>query len=89
MATGTGKTKTAIALIYRLLKAGRFRRVLFLVDRETLGEQASNDFKTTRLEGTRTFAETFGLTALGDGALGDGHERACHDRPGARAARHG
>ncbi|GGK95648.1 type I restriction-modification system endonuclease [Deinococcus radiotolerans] len=69
MATGTGKTKTAIALIYRLLKAGRFRRVLFLVDRETLGEQASNDFKTTRLEGTRTFAETFGLTAMGDGDI--------------------
>ncbi|GGS37099.1 type I restriction-modification system endonuclease [Deinococcus knuensis] len=69
MATGTGKTKTAIALIYRLLKVGRFRRVLFLVDRETLGEQASNDFRTTRLEGTRTFAETFGLTAMGDGPI--------------------
>ncbi len=33
MATGTGKTKTCIALIYRLLKAQRFRRILFLVDR--------------------------------------------------------
>jgi len=31
MATGTGKTKTCIALIYRLLKAQRFRRILFLV----------------------------------------------------------
>ncbi len=40
MATGTGKTKTCIALIYRLLKAQRFRRVLFLVDRSALGEQA-------------------------------------------------
>ncbi|PTA69000.1 type I restriction-modification system endonuclease [Deinococcus arcticus] len=69
MATGTGKTKTAIALIYRLLKARRFRRVLFLVDRETLGEQAGNDFKTTRLEGTRTFAETFNLTAIDDGPI--------------------
>jgi type I restriction enzyme R subunit len=69
MATGTGKTRTAIALIYRLLKAGRFRRVLFLVDRETLGEQAGNDFRTTRLEGTRTFAETFNLTALDDGPI--------------------
>lgn len=67
MATGTGKTKTAIALIYRLLKARRFRRVLFLVDREALGEQAGNDFRTTRLEGTRTFADTFGLKALDDG----------------------
>ena len=38
-ATGTGKTKTAVALIYRALKTGRFRRVLFLVDREELGER--------------------------------------------------
>ena len=36
MATGTGKTKTCIALIYRLLKVKRFRRVLFLVDRSAL-----------------------------------------------------
>ena len=36
MATGTGKTKTCIALIYRLLKAKRFRRILFLVDRSAL-----------------------------------------------------
>jgi type I restriction enzyme, R subunit len=68
MATGTGKTKMAIALIYRLLKAGRFRRVLFLVDRSSLGEQAAGAFETTRLEGTRTFAETFGLKTLDDGA---------------------
>lgn len=66
MATGTGKTKTAIALIYRLLHRKRFRRVLFLVDRKALGEQASNDFKTVRLKGTRTFADTFGLTDLKD-----------------------
>lgn len=39
MATGTGKTKTCIALIYRLLKAQRFHRILFLVDRSALGEQ--------------------------------------------------
>jgi type I restriction enzyme, R subunit len=32
MATGTGKTKTCIALIYRLVKAQCFKRVLFLVD---------------------------------------------------------
>lgn len=45
MATGTGKTKTCIALVYRLLKTKRFRRVLFLVDRTALGEQAANAFK--------------------------------------------
>ncbi|GAA4015277.1 type I restriction-modification system endonuclease [Deinococcus rubellus] len=69
MATGTGKTKTAITLIYRLLKARRFRRVLFLVDRTALGEQTAEDFKTTRLEGLRTFADTFGLKVLDDGPL--------------------
>jgi type I restriction enzyme, R subunit len=47
MATGTGKTKLAIALLYRLLETKRFRRVCFVVDR-ALGEQAANEFKTTR-----------------------------------------
>ncbi|MGE0131345.1 MAG: type I restriction-modification system endonuclease [Blastocatellales bacterium] len=64
MATGTGKTKTCIALIYRLLKAQRFRRVLFLVDREALGEQAANAFKDTRMENLQTFADTFGIKEL-------------------------
>src|SRR5262249_26898205 len=40
MATGTAKTITCIGLAYRLIKAKRFRRILFLVDRNTLGEQA-------------------------------------------------
>ncbi len=56
MATGTGKTKTCIALIYRLLKTKRFRRILFLVDRSALGEQAANAFKYTRMESLQTFA---------------------------------
>lgn len=64
MATGTGKTKTCIALIYRLLKAQRFRRVLFLVDRSALGEQAADAFKTTRMEGLATFAEVFGIREI-------------------------
>ncbi len=38
LAMATGKTKTCIALIYRLLKTKRFRRILFLVDRSALGE---------------------------------------------------
>jgi type I restriction enzyme R subunit len=50
MATGTGKTKTFVALIDRLLKTGRFRRVLFLVDRSELGIQAADAFKETRME---------------------------------------
>lgn len=64
MATGTGKTKTCVALIYRLLKAQRFRRVLFLVDRSALGEQAANAFKDTRMENLTTFADTFGIKEL-------------------------
>lgn len=64
MATGTGKTKTCIALIYRLLKAKRFRRILFLVDRSALGEQAANAFKDTRMERLQTFADVFGIKEL-------------------------
>jgi type I restriction enzyme R subunit len=66
MATGTGKTKTCIALIYRLLKTERFRRILFLVDRSALGEQAANAFKDTRMENLQTFASTFGIKELDD-----------------------
>jgi type I restriction enzyme R subunit len=51
MATGTGKTRTALGLVYRLLKSGRFRRILFLVDREALGEQTLATFQATHLEG--------------------------------------
>ncbi|MBR8832118.1 MAG: hypothetical protein N5P05_004425 (plasmid) [Chroococcopsis gigantea SAG 12.99] len=65
MATGTGKTKTAIVLVYRLLKSKRFRRVLFLVDRSALGEQASGAFKETRLENLQTFADIFEVRELG------------------------
>lgn len=64
MATGTGKTKTCIALIYRLLKTKRFRRILFLVDRSALGEQAANSFKDTRMENLNTFAEIFGIKEI-------------------------
>jgi type I restriction enzyme R subunit len=43
MATGTGKTRTAMALIDVLLKAKWAKRVLFLVDREALAQQAMDD----------------------------------------------
>lgn len=64
MATGTGKTKTCIALIYRLLKVKRFKRVLFLVDREALGEQAANAFKNTRMDAVQQFQDIFGVMEL-------------------------
>lgn len=66
MATGTGKTKTCIAMLYRLLKTRRFRRVLFLVDRTSLGEQAADSFKDTRVESLHTFADSFGLKEIDD-----------------------
>ncbi|MES1026601.1 type I restriction-modification system endonuclease [Gloeocapsa sp. BRSZ] len=68
MATGTGKTKTCIALVYRLLKTKRFRRVLFLVDRTALGEQTANAFKDSRMENLQTFADIFEIKELGDTA---------------------
>ena len=66
MATGTGKTKTCVALIYRLLKTGRFRRVLFLVDRSELGTQAADAFKETRMESLQSFADIYGIKELGE-----------------------
>ena len=44
MATGSGKTYTAITLIYRLLKHTDAKRILFLVDTRNLGEQAEQEF---------------------------------------------
>ncbi|MXP63917.1 type I restriction-modification system endonuclease [Roseomonas sp. M0104] len=64
MATGTGKTKLAIALLSRLLDARRFRRICFVVDRRTLGDQAEREFGDTRIVSTSTFAETFGIKGL-------------------------
>lgn len=66
MATGTGKTKLAIALLYRLLSAKRFRRICFVVDRSALGEQAEGEFSTTRVVSGKTFAEIFGLKGLSE-----------------------
>ncbi len=68
MATGTGKTKLSVALLYRLLHTRRFRRVCFVVDRTALGDQAKDAFTTTRIVSARTFADIFGLKVLGDTA---------------------
>ncbi len=66
MATGTGKTKLAIAMLYRLIAAKRFRRICFVVDRSALGDQAESEFKTTKIVSGKGFAEIFGLKGLGD-----------------------
>jgi type I restriction enzyme R subunit len=66
MATGTGKTKLAIAMLYRLLAAKRFHRVCFVVDRSALGEQAEAEFRSTKVVSVKTFADIFGLKGLDD-----------------------
>jgi type I restriction enzyme R subunit len=66
MATGTGKTRTCIGLVYRLIKAKRFRRVLFLVDRSALGKQTDDAFKDMRLENLQTFSDIYDVKGLGD-----------------------
>lgn len=64
MATGTGKTRVAIGLVYRLINCGRFRRILFLVDRNALGTQAEDKFKETRLEDLLTFDQIYDLKGV-------------------------
>jgi type I restriction enzyme R subunit len=66
MATGTGKTKLAIALLYRLLATKRFRRICFVVDRSALGIQAAGEFSTTKIVSGKAFADIFGLAELKD-----------------------
>ncbi len=66
MATGTGKTRTIIGLMYRFLKAERFKRILFLVDRSALGQQAIDSFNDTTLEQNHTLAQIYDIKALGD-----------------------
>ncbi len=66
MATGTGKTRTIIGLMYRLLKAERFRRILFLVDRCALGQQAIEAFNEATLEQNHTLAQIYDIKELGD-----------------------
>jgi len=66
MATGTGKTKLAIAMLYRLLSTKRFRRICFVVDRSALGTQTGDEFKSTAIEGPKTFGQLFGVQGLED-----------------------
>jgi len=68
MATGTGKTRTIIGLMYRFLKAERFNRILFLVDRTALGDQATDAFKETALEQNQPISKIYNIAELGDQA---------------------
>lgn len=60
MATGSGKTFTACNFIYRLIKFGGAKRVLFLVDRNNLGKQTKNEFENFHLnDENRKFSEVY------------------------------
>ena len=65
MATGAGKTFTAITAAYRLLKFAKVRRILFLVDTKSLGEQAEREFMAYRPnDDYRSFSELYGVNRL-------------------------
>ncbi|MBQ9603854.1 MAG: DEAD/DEAH box helicase family protein, partial [Firmicutes bacterium] len=65
MATGAGKTVTAITQAYRLLKYGRMNRILFLVDTKSLGEQAENSFRDYKPnDDMRPFTSIYGVYRL-------------------------
>jgi type I restriction enzyme, R subunit len=65
MATGSGKTFTAITTIYRLLKFAKAKRVLFLVDTKNLGEQAEQEFMSfVPNDDNRKFTELYSVQRL-------------------------
>ncbi|KUG56315.1 DEAD/DEAH box helicase [Kocuria rosea subsp. polaris] len=72
MATGAGKTYTAVTLAYRLLRYGGFRRILFLVDRNNLADQTVGEFQNYRTpDDGRRFTEHYNVDKLsGAGLLG-------------------
>ncbi len=65
MATGSGKTFTAITSVYRLLKHVKAERILFVVDTKNLGEQAEGEFrKFIPQDDNRLFPELYGVSRL-------------------------
>lgn len=72
MATGSGKTIMAVTSAYRLIKFGGARRVLFLVDRANLGEQAEREFLGFRTpDDHRKFTELYKVQRLASNVVGD------------------
>lgn len=72
MATGSGKTFTAISLIYRLIRHADAKRVLFLVDRANLGVQTYKEFQqfTTPDDG-RKFTDLYNVQHLRSNRIDD------------------
>ena len=60
LATGAGKTFTACTFSYRLIKHARAKRILFLVDRNNLGDQTLKEFQNFQPPGTANrFTDTY------------------------------
>ncbi|MCY4753187.1 type I restriction endonuclease subunit R [Pelomonas aquatica] len=77
MATGAGKTFTAITAVYRLLKFAGARRILFLVDTRNLGKQAHQEFMAyTPPDDGRTFTELYNVQRVGSAGV-DRHAQVC------------
>ncbi|MBS0316499.1 MAG: DEAD/DEAH box helicase family protein, partial [Proteobacteria bacterium] len=77
MATGAGKTFTAITAVYRLLKFAGARRVLFLVDTRNLGKQAHQEFMAyTPPDDARKFTELYNVQRLSSSRI-DPHAQVC------------
>ena len=71
MATGSGKTLLAVTALYRLIKFAGARRVLFLVDRANLGEQAEKEFAGYRTpDDNRRFTELYNVQRLTSNTIG-------------------
>jgi type I restriction enzyme R subunit len=72
MATGSGKTFTAVTQVYRLAKYAKVKRVLFLVDRGNLGRQALKEYQQyTAPQDGRKFTELYNAHILGTAGIGD------------------
>jgi type I restriction enzyme R subunit len=70
MATGSGKTFTAVTCSYRLIKFANAKRILFLVDRKMLGRQTFTEFQTYRTpDDGRKFTELYNVQHLTSNAL--------------------
>ncbi|HXB70458.1 MAG TPA: DEAD/DEAH box helicase family protein [Candidatus Acidoferrales bacterium] len=70
MTMGSGKTFTACNFVYRLIAYAGARRVLFLVDRRTLGRQALNEFQQFTIPGDgRKFTEIYNVQLLSSNTI--------------------
>ena len=77
MATGSGKTFTAVNASYRLLRHTRANRILFLVDRANLGRQAVREFEGFEVPGDRRkFTELYNVRRLASSQLDMANEAA-------------